>query len=305
VSGLSLPSRPRVHLHDFDNAAYDGDVGALAATHPESDALGFADRDEFDAMVAGIRDGSGVPGWPADYDYAAVERGAEFAAILEREATVGLAAVARIVGEAQRPARVKEGYRRLVADLVAAGADVCVVTAGPVATSRADVALGAERVLASVLPADAHAHVVGSELADDPAGGVRVERFCGRGEKVARVESALGAGLDQYHAFAVGDSATDADLLAAATQSWAVGEGLDAHASVDATADRDYHAVAVTGAVADELHRGGPLADRRAAARARGSGLAAPDWRLPALDTADAADDVTDAVLDVYDEIRV
>jgi phosphoserine phosphatase len=304
VTALSLPARPRVHLHDFDGAAYDGDVGTLAAAHPESDALGFADRDEFGALVDAIRDGGGVPGWPDDYDYDAVERGSEFAAILEREATVGLAEVARIVNEAQDAARVKEGYRALVADLVAAGADVCVVTAGPVAGPDADVRLGAGHLVESVFPTDAHTHVVGSELVDDPRGGVRVERFCGRGEKVDRIEDALGGPLSEWHAFAVGDSATDADLLAVATQSWAVGDGLRDHATIDAAVDRDYHAVAVTGTVADELHRGGPLAERREDAVARGAGVAERDWTLPPLESTAVGDAVTDAVLSVYDDVR-
>lgn len=305
MTDVHLDERPRVHLHDFDNAAYDGDVGALAADHPESHKLGFADRAAFDAMVAAVRDGSGVPGWPDDYDYAAVERGAEFAAILEREATVGLAEVARIVNEAQEPARLKEGYRALVRDLVAAGAEVCIVTAGPVAGPDADLALGAEYVVGELFDADAHTHVVGSELgAVDGGAGVRVERYCGRGQKVARVEDALGAPLSDRHAFAVGDSATDADLLAVSVQSWAVGHGGRAHATIDATADVDYHAVAVSGAVADELYRGGSVAGRRGDARERGAAVQRADWTLPALAATEDGDDVTDVVLEVYEELR-
>jgi len=117
------------HVYDFDGTAYDGDVGALAAGHPESERLGFRSRREFDAMVRELRAGGEVP------------HGGEFAAILERHARADLRTVARVVNESQNPGRLRAGFEAAVP---AFGDDLRVVTAGPVAAPGADVDLGAD-----------------------------------------------------------------------------------------------------------------------------------------------------------------
>ncbi|MFB6146121.1 MAG: HAD family hydrolase [Halobacteriaceae archaeon] len=274
------------HLHDFDGAAYDGDVGELAATHPESHKLGFEDRAAFDRKVDALRDDE------------AVSRGAEFAAILERDATVGLEEVARIVNEAQEPGRLREGFR-VVTDAVDRA---WVVTAGPVAPPGRDCLLGAEHVL------DAVGHdvpVVGSVIEDDPAGGVSVRRFCGREEKVPRVEAVVDGALAHALVAAVGDSPTDSEMLRAADQSWALGADVLDAATIDATADRAYRAVAVSELLVDGLAGTGAPPDRVDRARDRaGAALGAhPDWDLPPLQTGPRADSLTDLVMALYAEL--
>jgi phosphoserine phosphatase len=226
-----------------------------------------------------------------------VSRGAEFAAILDRDATVGVDEVARIVNEAQEVDRVREGFGPM---LDAVEGPAWVVTAGPVGTDRR---IGAGHLLAEVGRPDVR--VLGSELADDPDGGVRVVRYCGREQKIPRIEAALGESLSGRPSVVAGDSATDAPMMDAAAQSWALGDGALETATIDATEDRHYRGVAVSAVILDAFHAGDDPGERVERARTRARGLLSETARtLPPLGRGPRADDLTLAVTTLYDELR-
>jgi hypothetical protein len=328
------PGKRTVHAHDFDGAGYEGDIGEEVGEmlsqyrdgelDPERElvldqvlqngGLGYSSLEDFERKVSWIRNDVPVEEWDLedeeinpediDLDTSEIERGGELAAILETFGTLGLEETAIVVNAAQKPDKVKEGYRNIIRYLQdGETGDFVATTAGPISADE-EAALGMEYLHELVIPGE-DPEEIGSKIAESE-NGVEVVRYNGKGDKIPNLLDRLGLeSTEEIYAIGYSDSGnSDLPLMRDLNQSIGVEESAAEEAKIDATADEDYISVDLIGRIFDTLYTAEDKKEAIMDAYQEGLDYAMEHGveRFAELEPTEHADEVTGLALEIYNE---